>query len=231
MIMKHIFSIIIALSFCFGMYAQSDVTRFLDIPIEGKKSEIIKKIKAKGFKTAKFANDKVLTGKFNGQDVYVDAHTNDDNEVYRIIVWDKNPCNERTAKIRFNNLCYQFKENSKYISNKDWTIPDDDDISYELRYGKKNYQAVFFQWPTELGDSIIRGQVLGQYFVNQLQGQYEDQSEEARHIEIEKIYMEKLSNLSSKKRVWFTILENEPYKYSIVMYYENAYNMANGEDL
>ena len=229
--MKHILSIITSLLISIGVYAQSDVTRFLDIPVEGKKNELFKKIKAKGFKTTKFANDKVLTGRFNGEEVYVDAATNENNEVYRVIVWDNNPCNERTAKIKFNNLCYQFKENPKYISDRDWSIPEDDDVSYELKYGKKNYQAVFFQWPTEIGDSIIRDQVVGQYFLNQLQGQYEEQSEEVSHQEIENIYMEKLSDLSSKKRVWFTIMENGPFKYSIVMYYENAYNMANGEDL
>ena len=229
--MKYILSIITSLFISFVMCAQSDVTRFLDIPVEGKKSDFLKKIKTKGFKTTKFANDKVLTGRFNGQDVYVDVATNEDNDVYRVIVWDKNPYNETTAKIRFNNLCYQFKENPKYISDRDWSIPEDDDIAHELKYGKKNYQAVFFQLPTELGDSIIREQVVGQYFLNQMEGQYEEQSEEVINQEIKNIYMEKLSDLSSKKRVWFTIMKMGSFKYSIVMYYENTYNMANGEDL
>lgn len=231
MIMKYILSIITALSVCFGVYAQSDITKFLDIPIEGNKNDIIKKIKAKGFKTTKFAKNKVLTGKFNGDDVYINAYTNENNEVYRIAVWDKKPCYEKLAKIKFNNLCIQFKENSKYISETDWLIPEDDDISYELRYGKKNYQAVFFQRPTELGDSIIRELVLSQYLLNQSQGQYEDLSEEAIGQEIEKLYLEHFSSLCSKKRVWFTILEMEPFKYSIVINYENVYNMADGEDL
>jgi len=222
-----LFSVISIVAFC----QQRDITRFLNIPIDGDKSEMMNRIKAKGFKTTKFEDGKVLTGRFNGEDVYIDVLTNDKNEVYRVVVWDKTPCDERQIRIRYNNLCYQFKENSKYLSNDDWSIPEEDDISYELNIRKKNYQAVYFQWPTEIGDSIIQEQVLEVSIPNKLQGKYDGLSEEEYHSEFERLYLEKLIELSSKKRVWFTIMEQSIDRYAIVMYYENVYNMANGEDL
>lgn len=210
--MKKSITILFCLVLSIVAYGQEkDVTRFLNIPIEGEKSEMFEKIKAKGFKVTKFAGDKILTGKFNGQDVYVDVAADKNDEVYRVIVADKTSCNERSVRIKFNNLCYQFSENSKYLSaTKNWAISEDDDISYELRVGKKTYQAVFFQKPSEIGDSIIWSRVTYRYALNKLHGVYGEQSEEEELQEIERIYNDELSELCLKKRVWFTIMEKEP---------------------
>jgi len=120
------------------------------------------------------------------------------------------------------------KNSDKYLSQEDWSIPDNEDISYEMKVNGKSYQAVFFQWPTEIGDSII--QALSDITLRILSGELSNLSEEERLKEIEKVYMEKLLALSSSKRVWVTILEKD-YEYVIAMYYENVYNLSEGKDL
>lgn len=224
---QFITTIIITIISLTAYCQQRDITRFLDIPVEGKKSEMIRKIKAKGFKTTKFTDEKVLTGKFNGEDVNVDVITNDKDEVYRVVVWNKSYRDEQLIRIQFNNLCYQFKNSSKYISNKDWSIPEDEDISYELNVHKKRYQAIFFQWPTEIGDSIIKSHTVARCVFN---SKYDELSKDERDAEVEKIYFEELSELVSKKTVYFKII-GQASQYTIMIYYENAYNRANGEDL
>lgn len=211
-------------------YAQKDVTQFLGIPVDGTKSEMIKKIKKKGFKKVKFANKTMLSGRFNDRDVYVDVATNSDNKVYRVTVFEIR-LSESVARIHYNNLCYQFKNNPKYYSQKDGAIPDDEDMSYEIKVRGKDYQAVFFQAPTEIGDSIIHNQTLGELTLK-MAGEWSNLSEEEQHKQIKDTYLEKMSELISNKRVWFTIIpwpEND--EYGIAIYYENVYNCNNGKDL
>lgn len=83
--------------------AQTDVTKFLGIPVDGNKSEMVRKLKSKGFTQNPYA-DGVLTGKFNGMDVNVHIATNND-KVCRIMVCDANTMDETSIRIRFNVLC------------------------------------------------------------------------------------------------------------------------------
>ena len=128
-------------------FAQNDVTKFLGIPVDGSKQDMIKKIEAKGFKYDK-AND-FLEGEFNGRNVYVMVGTIR-NKVYRIAVADKDVTrSESQIRIRFNSLCNQFSNSSKYVAfeGKDFKISDDEDITYEMAVNDKSYQATFFQIP------------------------------------------------------------------------------------
>lgn len=133
--MKRILSVVVLLMTSITLLAQNDVTRFMGIPVDGFKSDMIRKLKEKGFVTS--MHDKnVLEGEFNGIRVNVHVATNN-NKVCRIMLRDVNPVNETDIKIRFNTLCRQFKNNSEYISYDDYTIPDDEDISYEMSVNKK----------------------------------------------------------------------------------------------
>lgn len=71
--------------------AQKEVTKFLGIPVDGTKSSMIQKLKAKGFKY----NDRLdyLTGEFNGVSVRVYVVTNN-NRVWRIMLQDLYPSSE-----------------------------------------------------------------------------------------------------------------------------------------
>lgn len=127
--------------FSVAMYAQKDVTKFLGIPVDGSKAAMIRKLKAKGFTDDPY-DEEALRGEFNGADVKIYVVTNN-NKVYRIFVRDVYRRNESDIKIRFNNLCCQFQNNKKYYSLKDYTLSDDEDISYGIN--KKRYAANYYQ--------------------------------------------------------------------------------------
>ena len=100
--MKRFITISLAIMIAFAASAQRNVTKFLGIPIDGTKSAMIQKLKAKGF-TYDATND-VLSGEFNGRDVNLHVVTNN-NKVYRIMVVDAVGSSEGQIKIRFNTLC------------------------------------------------------------------------------------------------------------------------------
>lgn len=128
------------------MYAQNDVTKFLGIPVDGSKKDMIQKLEAKGFQYNRTLD--CLVGEFNGQDVALRVVTNN-NKVWRIMVIDVNDTNEENIRIRFNTLLNQFVGNSKYIAaDYNTSIPDDEDISYEMQVHSKRYEANFCQLST-----------------------------------------------------------------------------------
>ena len=98
----------------YSVYAKEDVIEFLGIPVDGSKTEVMNQIKAKGFNLMELGNMKVLNGRFNDTDVYINAQTNGD-KVYRLVILDAQPMSESMIKIRYNNLCHQFVNNPKYI--------------------------------------------------------------------------------------------------------------------
>ncbi len=82
--MKKIIAGVIVVLVAICAYAQQDVTQFLGIPVDGSKSAMIQKLKAKGFHANSYNKD-VLEGKFNGMDVNIHIATNGD-KVCRIMV-------------------------------------------------------------------------------------------------------------------------------------------------
>ncbi|WP_294599333.1 hypothetical protein [uncultured Rikenella sp.] len=144
--MKKLFTLTFLLLLSVAAWAQKDVTRFLGIPVDGTKSEMIRKLKEKGFRSSSYDSD-ILEGEFNGRDVSIHVATNN-NKVYRIMVADDNMVDERAIQIRFNNLCRQFENNDKYVVLQSDRIPENEDISYEIMVHKKQYQAAFCQKST-----------------------------------------------------------------------------------
>ena len=148
--MRKILMLLFTLMFVCTMQAQNDITTFLGIPIDGFKTEMRKKLLAKGFTLIQ--GQDVLQGEFNGTNVNVFIVTNN-NKVYRIMVCDATPQDEANIKIRFNKLISQFENNQRYISNGEYSLSESEDISYEMLVHKKTYEAIFFQKPTtENGD-------------------------------------------------------------------------------
>lgn len=218
--MKKFFITIVLLSLAISSFAQEkDVTKFLGIPVDGTKAEMIAKLKEKGFTQVDFDDDVILEGEFNGTDVYIIVVTNN-NKVYRIMVSDKNRISETDIKARFNTLCNQFKDNNKYLSIADYTISEDEDISYQLNVKNKRYQAIFYQVNQELITKILLNKYTKEQLVDTEKLSLKDQ------IDIAETYQ----NNCSHKQVWFIISENYG-EYGITMYYDNELNRANGEDL
>lgn len=148
--MKKAVLIVIALMITFSAMSQ-DVTKFLGIPIDGFKRDMISKLEAKGYVYDK-VND-LLEGEFNGKNVYIRPVTNN-NKVYRIAVWDQNTTDETNVKIQFNKLCSQFDRNQRYTSEIfDQTLGEDVDISYEISVHKKRFEASYYQISSD--DEIV----------------------------------------------------------------------------
>lgn len=93
-------TIVAILAYAIACMAQDDVTKFLGIPVDGTKSEMTQKLKAKGFKANAYDKD-VLEGQFNGGSVNVYIVTNRD-KVCRIMVCDKNSVDE--SSIKFDSI-------------------------------------------------------------------------------------------------------------------------------
>lgn len=216
--------------------AQKDVTKFLGIPVDGYKAEMKKKLTAKGFSYN--AQDDFFEGEFNGRDVNVFIVTNK-NKVWRIMVCDKNTCEEGEIKIRFNNLCRQFAKNKKYLAanmeESDYTLSDSEDISYEMMVNKKRYEATYFQMPdpstvdTLAIQSRVKENLLQKFTQEEIDNPSDKQREEMKSIatlEAASIAFE----MMEKKLVWFMISEHYG-DYYISMFYDNEYNHSDGEDL
>lgn len=204
--------------------AQKEVTKFLSIPVDGTKSSMIQKLKAKGFKY----NDRLdyLTGEFNGVSVRVYVVTNN-NRVWRIMLQDLYPSSETDIKIRFNNLCRQFKKNEKYLMLSLLPeISDDEDISYKMTVENKRYEATFSQRiDLKKSEEEVRSELLKIYSKEKLDNPTEEENEEIRSKEYE-IIIDKWY----KRSVWFMI-DGEYGRYRILMYYDNGYNRSDGEEL
>ena len=69
--MRKIFTIIVSLVASVTLFAQSDVTKFLGIPVDGFKPDMIRKLKEKGFVSTEYDKNIILEGEFNGVDVNV----------------------------------------------------------------------------------------------------------------------------------------------------------------
>lgn len=222
----------IAMTISFASFAQNkDVTTFLGIPVDGTVSSMKQKLVSKGFVPKKVGTNEFLEGEFNGYDVRVYIVTNN-NKVYRIMLSDKNTVDEAQIKIRFNNLVSQFENNKRYIPlEKKYTLSDKENISYEMKVNKKNYDALFYQVPNmEKADTLtlqekVRNELLSKYTEAELINPSEEITKEIKNTAI-KIGTE----LMLMKPVWFKICERYG-EYGICMYYDNRYNQADGEDL
>lgn len=185
--MKKLFLLSFLLIFSLVANAQREVTKFLGIPVDGTKTEMIQKLKAKGFTSTSFDKE-ILEGEFNGKQVNVNVVTNN-RKVCRIGLFYANPVNETDIKTNFNNLYRQFLNNPKYVqASFDESIPDSEDISYEMTVHNKRYERAFYQ-------------------ISETDGLVDE-----------------------NRLVWFMISESYG-KYAIIMFYDNGYNQANGEDL
>lgn len=161
--MRKFITLIAMIVLAAGLHAQKDVTKFLGIPVDGTKSEMIQKLKAKGF-TYNQKRD-CLEGEFNGEKVDI-AIVTQGNKVWRIMVADKSRRGEAQIRIRFNNLISQFENNPKYMPyNNNKRIEDDENISYGITVEKKQYEAAFFQ---KQADGSINGKNIVWFTINDI---------------------------------------------------------------
>lgn len=143
--------------------AQDNTIKFLGIPVDGTKEEMISKLQAKGYKYNAFSDR--LFGEFNGTDVFISVQTVN-NRVWRIAIVDANMDNEEAnIKYRYNKLFKQLSNNGKYEVLAGSTLGDEEDISYEMGVNNKRYEAGF-----HLKDKSIHGRVW--YMIEEKYGNY-----------------------------------------------------------
>lgn len=229
--MKRIITLGLAMMLAFAATAQKNVTQFLGIPVDGTKSTMIQKLKAKGF-TYNVADDE-FSGEFNGKSVNIRIVTNN-NKVYRIFVSDAIGSTEGNIKINFNKLCSQFGKNDKYVPQNvfgEYEIGEEEDISYEMSVHQKRYQAAYYQ--ISEADKDTTG--FTQWAIEKVASKYTEEErqnlseEEAQRFMIE-LLMDYINEKVSHKSVWFMISERFG-RYYINIFYDNELNAANGEDL
>lgn len=211
------------------LFAQNDVTKFLGIPVDGSKSEMIQKLKAKGFQYDSELD--CLKGEFNGRDSYISVVTNND-KVYRIMVRDAMASDETSIRIRFNALCRQFENNKKYqsVSSESYIIPEDEDIAYNISIKNKRYQASYFQVPEGGIDSTTIAQEAQTFIYSKYSQEQLSSFTEEQRQELMADFLQYMTDKLDKKSVWFMIAEQFG-DYNLLLYYDNGYNQANGEDL
>lgn len=211
-----------------ALYAQKTVTKFLGIPVDGTKTAMIQQLEAKGYQYNSTMD--VLTGEFNGKEVILSVVANN-NKVYRILVKDAVGSSETDIKIRFNTLCQQFENNKKYLAPQDYRIPDDEKISYEMSVNNKRYEADFYQMDFASVDTVaIQEEALKYFSSKYTTEQIDKMSDEEKSSIGQEFAFNYLIDLMKNRSVWFMI-EEEYGKYYILLYYDNGYNQANGEDL
>ena len=139
--MKKIIGLFFAVLFSAGLYAQEGVIKFLGIPVDGTKQEMIQKLKTKGFTYNQRLE--ALEGEFNGEEVLIQVQTQN-NKVWRLVICDKNLRSKGQIRLRFNELVGQFENNGKYTPfMESQTIDENEDIDYEITVKDKQYRAVF----------------------------------------------------------------------------------------
>ena len=196
-----------------------NTVKFLGIPVDGSKAEMISKLKQKGYtlcKEPQLVEYETLEGEFNGRKVHITVVTNN-NKVYRIVVQDVKTLNETDIKIRYNNLVQQFQNNKRYFSDvlTDQYLDKDYDISYEMLVNNKRIQASFIQ---RLTDDEINTLLNTQYEIK-------NYDQDFQNLVFEQV-------ASESNTVWFMIAKLDYLdEYWIALYYDNLNNAPNGDDL
>ena len=238
--MKRLLSFVIGMFVMYTLvFGQSEGTlKFLGIPVDGSKSEMVAALKDKGFRYD--SNSGFLVGDFNGRESHIWIVENH-GKVYRVVVFDANTSDEGQIRIRFNNLIHQF-ENSNgkyYYINQNDKIPEDEDISYEISVNNKQYSAEFIYNPL-YGNDELRDRLVNEV-IEELGLEKIKDEKTAGGITYGEFYSDKdnylISSLvglkiiqMSNSSVWFKIFEHYG-KYFIGIYYDNLVNKPNGEDL
>lgn len=142
--MKKLLTLILLLMVSVEMYAQSNVTTFLGIPVDGTKSSMIQKLQKKGF----VYNQKkdLLEGEFNGRQVFIGINT-EKGKVYGIGVFNQREYDAVGTSIHYEYLCNQFQNNPKYMIFSEAPLPESKDLDYEISVNKRIYGTIYLQNP------------------------------------------------------------------------------------
>lgn len=236
---KIAFALLIFLTL--SLNAQNDgVIKFLGIPVDGTKEEMISRLKQKGFV---FNNEIMFQGEFNGSKIYGGIEAYHDR-VYQIRFFYDNEGFDKSVVInKFNSLVLQYDTNEKYMSNinldkvirniDSYLIDTYEDLAYELKRGKVYMAQYYYTVDKDPSDTTGYFQYKKeQYrkFSNSIMLLKEEDRDKFLHdiTSPEVFYMHRLE----QDMVRFYITEGIGYgKFNIMIEYFNRRNAPNGEDL
>ena len=140
-VMKRIILLVTMVAFSLAVYSQRDATKFLGIPMDITKGEMIQKLEAFGFSYR--ANSDYLRGWFNDEqvDVYIRSQN---NRITKIRVVELKLRTQSDVLSRFDQLVSQFEKNDNYAFQ--WRKQSNVIIhssGYSFNY--KDKKATFYQ--------------------------------------------------------------------------------------
>lgn len=151
--MRQLFLIIGITLISVLLKAENYPTKFLGIPIDGTKQEMINRLEEKGF----IYNEEQdwLSGEFNGKEVIIYISTKN-RKVYGISVRYRYFYTAEEIKSIYNDLLQQFQKNPKYIpvNLHQSAIPTEEDIAREMSQNNKEYIAGFLQRTNEADSTV-----------------------------------------------------------------------------
>ena len=240
-VMKKLITILVLALCSYTLAAQNSnegTLKFLGIPIDGSKSQMIEQIKAKGFTFNSYPD--CLQGQFNGKNV--DVYVVDNHGVtYRVFVAFPET-DEYEIRTEFNHLLSQFMRNDKYVPMKECVAIDQkEDISYEMSVHNKQYGASFSyispdvftpEQTSKIHDFVEKYKTMSedetQQYIESMAASFSPDSASSSPEDI-MMAMNRVASLLSGN-VWFKIIR-DGIDYQIGLYYDNIKNMPNGEDL
>ncbi|MBR5776128.1 MAG: hypothetical protein IKY42_07735, partial [Bacteroidaceae bacterium] len=132
-------------------------------------------------------------------------------------------------------LFNQFNNNPRYLClNEKSLIPEEEKIAYEMEINNKRYEADFFQEISFDNIDTIAIKEKAKELLKKSSSDDDIYYSSGKTEKVDNAY--KLMLLyhvyenAKNKLVWF-IINKFLDKYNIVIYYDNLYNRANGEDL
>ncbi len=138
---RIVLSLILSMMALAATAQDNNIIKFLGIPVDGNKKEMISKLQAKGYEYD--ATSDVLYGEFNGNNVVISVGTVN-NRVWRIAIVDADMNSDETnIKNHFNLLFEQLSNNGKYEVADGNTLTENENISFEMLVHKKRYDATF----------------------------------------------------------------------------------------
>ena len=212
-------------SAAFAQESNNGTLKFIGIPIDGPKEQLIEKIKAKGFRGSPY--HEYLEGQFNGRNVQIYVKDNHGIAWRVFVAFPKT--NAYRVRFEYNQLLNQFLQNDKYFPLEPFEeIPHDEDIPYEMTVHNKDYSAGF---------GFISPDVFSKEEVEKFREKFDSFQAIEEYIDLkEYLNDEDASNVLNmfgsliNSCVSFTILQASG-EYLIGLYYDNLKNAPRGEDL
>lgn len=210
------------------MFGQRGVTKFMGIPVDGTKSEMLEKLKAKGFVSFTKVKD-ILQGELDGRKVNVYLETYHD-KVWQVVVADVYTLDGEGIKERFNGLCEQFSKDLDYfgrISTEDGNvIPDSVDV--ETMMSQDMCRAIYvYRYYDDVGED--KSKELNDYFLTKYTQNEIDNPTKEIEDDMEIMKNDYYTQFVSRYEVFIDIVQKSKGNYFILMRYVNKCNNEMGK--